>query len=579
MSINIYPSIAKVKRNGVYENLPGFVQQSGDADIEAMIATKESDTIAQYPHPKGSYFILNDVLYQADVDIPVSGTIAVGTNCHVAVLSDNLENVENDVKDLKSSIEYQCEDFNDIAEIGFNLYDPRKQINGYYANYSTGVLVPDARFGATDFILVPSGYTINLIGKVNGTWGKNNACRMNAVYDSNKNYVSGNTSMVTSNTYTNSTANDQYIRFSIFIAHPSYVVTNVMIYYGDYTPKEVEYIPYSYILTANKQDELPIKRMVNNARHIQRNVGTPLTLVQFSDIHDDHTALARITNDIKNYISYIDDIICTGDMRGNAGGEIASWWNANILTCVGNHDSATYSGGVYDWTGISMANRDAYYIAPFESKWGVNHTSGTSYYYKDYATQKIRLIVMDVMLYMGTPGEEATAQTAWLENLLSDAITNNYHVIIAIHAPHGGSNVINCSFSKYGIETINSDGVCNTPQTVIDAVSSAISNGLHFIGYICGHTHQDYMLDAENDGEQLFYGITCADVHNVANWNNYSDQNRCNYEDAYNIITIDTVNNLIKIVRGGGANIDNCMRTRKAICFNYDSGIKIGEIL
>lgn len=90
MSINIYPSIAKVKRNGVYENLPGFVQQSGDADIEAMIATKESDTLAQYPHPQGSYFILNDVLYQADVDIPVSGTIAVGTNCHVAVLSDAL---------------------------------------------------------------------------------------------------------------------------------------------------------------------------------------------------------------------------------------------------------------------------------------------------------------------------------------------------------------------------------------------------------------------------------------------------------------------------------------------------------
>lgn len=99
MSINIYPSIAKVKRNGVYENLPGFVQQSGDADIEAMIATKESDTLAQYPHPQGSYFILNDVLYQADIDIPVSGTIAVGTNCHVAVLA-------NDVNDLQTAVKY-----------------------------------------------------------------------------------------------------------------------------------------------------------------------------------------------------------------------------------------------------------------------------------------------------------------------------------------------------------------------------------------------------------------------------------------------------------------------------------------
>lgn len=105
MSINIYPSIAKVKRNGVYENLPGFVQQSGDADIEAMIATKETASIAQYAHPQGSYFILNDVLYQADVDIPVSGTIAVGTNCHVAVLANDVVTAKNDVKDLNSSIE------------------------------------------------------------------------------------------------------------------------------------------------------------------------------------------------------------------------------------------------------------------------------------------------------------------------------------------------------------------------------------------------------------------------------------------------------------------------------------------
>lgn len=111
MSINIYPSIAKVKRNGVYENLPGFVQQSGDADIEAMIATKESDTQAQYPHPQGSYFILNDVLYQADIDIPVSGTIAVGTNCHVAVLANDVEKLFGKVNPLeKNQLDYSIYD-------------------------------------------------------------------------------------------------------------------------------------------------------------------------------------------------------------------------------------------------------------------------------------------------------------------------------------------------------------------------------------------------------------------------------------------------------------------------------------
>ena len=105
MSIELYPSVAKVKRNGVYQNLPGFVQQSSDADIEAMIAISESSTTAQFPHKAGSYFILNDVLYQADDDIAVNDIIAVGTNCHIAILSNDVANQYEMIDDLKSDIE------------------------------------------------------------------------------------------------------------------------------------------------------------------------------------------------------------------------------------------------------------------------------------------------------------------------------------------------------------------------------------------------------------------------------------------------------------------------------------------
>ena len=64
----------------------------------------------------------------------------------------------------------------------------------------------------------------------------------------------------------------------------------------------------------------------------------------------------------------------------------------------------------------------------------------------------------------------------------------------------------------------------------------------------------------------------------AAQWIN-SDQNRSITEDAYNLVTIDTANTLVKIVRGGGADIDDHMRTRKAICFNYSTGEKVGEVL
>ena len=326
-----------------------------------------------------------------------------------------------------------------------------------------------------------------------------------------------------------------------------------------------------------------INKKLGNAQHVAHpwteTITPQLTLLHFSDIHADASAMARIINDKDTWSYEVNDVICTGDMTANNAGQIASWWNPSILTCIGNHDSASYDASTgYDWTALSMADRDAYYIAPFESEWGIVHTAGTSYYYKDYTSQKVRLIVMDGMLYMGAPGEEATTQTAWLANLLSDAITNGLHVLIAIHAPHGGATAEVCSFSRYGQGVMPTSSNCNTPQVVIDTVATAITNGLHFIGYIVGHTHQDNMWDAEGDGSQMMYCVTCAAVAQTAQWLN-SDQNRTGNLDAYNIVTIDTDHTLVKLIRGGGADIDDHMRTRKAICYNYSTGEKVGEVL
>lgn len=326
-----------------------------------------------------------------------------------------------------------------------------------------------------------------------------------------------------------------------------------------------------------------VRVKTKNARHVPSNAGKPLTIVHFSDLHYDIGALKRISEGIKELGDLVDDSICTGDIVGSTYEQITSWWNPHILTCIGNHDSASYSSGTgYNWTALSMANRDEYYIAPFESNWGITHTSGTSYYYKDYNDQKVRMIVMDGMLYTGTPGAEASAQTAWLENLLGETIDNTndaygYHVLIAIHSPHGGAVAEECSFSRYGQTAMPTYPDCDTPQTVIDTVAAKITAGVKFIGYLCGHTHQDNIWDAENNGKQLMYCITCASVKQTQ-WEN-SDQYRGTDADAYNIITIDTENTLVKIIRCGGADIDDHMRTRKAICFNYSTGEIVGEVL
>lgn len=107
MPIDLYPSVAKVKRNNVYQNLPGFVPETGDNSAQAMIANAETSTTAQYTHPKDSYFILNNTLYQADENIPINGTIAVGTNCHIAILG-------NDVSELIGEVNSESEKINEL---------------------------------------------------------------------------------------------------------------------------------------------------------------------------------------------------------------------------------------------------------------------------------------------------------------------------------------------------------------------------------------------------------------------------------------------------------------------------------
>ena len=313
------------------------------------------------------------------------------------------------------------------------------------------------------------------------------------------------------------------------------------------------------------------------ARHVRTASTDPLTLLHFSDIHGDVEALHRIVADADRLGTSVDEIICTGDMTANVAGAITSWWDRRVLTCIGNHDTASYSDNHYDWTALSMANRDAYYITPFKSGWGITHTTGKSYYYKDYPSAKVRMIVMDDMLYTDN-GADATTQTAWLADLLSNAITNNLHVVIAIHAPHGGAVPVECSFTRYDSTTRPVYTDCNTPQAVIDTVASAISNGLKFVGYICGHSHVDVIWDAENDHTQLMYCVTCANVDSVGQWN-YADLHRDSENDAYNLVTIDTAHTLVKLIRGGGADIDDHMRTRKAICFNYSTGDIVGESL
>lgn len=322
-----------------------------------------------------------------------------------------------------------------------------------------------------------------------------------------------------------------------------------------------------------------IKQKLQKARYTDQGV-TPLTILHFSDIHGDKAALRRIMDQAESYGNLVDDIICTGDFVPNTWQEIESWWNPRAMVVIGNHDTASYNNGTYNWTYLTMAERVEYYLEPFESEWDIVRETGKSYYYKDYADANVRMICIDYMTYwQDQSSTESNAQTTWLQNTLADAIENELHVLIAIHGPVKDTSqgaqldAVDCSFTKYGLTQSDSNALAFS--AIVSSVLTAINNGLNFIGYICGHLHWDAVYITP-DEKQLEFAAATANVTQRSQWNGF-DLFKGTEADAYNLVTIDTTRKLVKLIRGGGADMDGHMRQRKSICFDYNTNTIITE--
>lgn len=298
----------------------------------------------------------------------------------------------------------------------------------------------------------------------------------------------------------------------------------------------------------------------------------PLSLFHFSDIHADETELVRIVNFYNSHLTFIDDAICTGDLvsaRWSDG--IDFWLNTGgaekIMIAVGNHDVLSDASG-FDFTQRKpQSEQFARYIAPFYSGWNVSSSvSGDlTYYYKDYAANGIRLIVLNDML----EGADMTAQVAWLVNTLDDAISNSLSVVVAHHCPNPNTTKVECNWSNADNFSEN-----NYQGSVFsDAVDSFIGNGGTFICFICGHLHWDQIaVFTGTNGKQLSIGI---DALNRVQSNQFSDTERTNGEksqDCANVIVFDTASGVIKVVRIG-ANRDHYLRLKNCLTIKYDGTI------
>lgn len=335
------------------------------------------------------------------------------------------------------------------------------------------------------------------------------------------------------------------------------------------------------IVTRNRHKEAALVSVASYRGRAEFKVADKLTLLHFSDIHGNTSNLEDIVK-FGDYYSYLlDDIIHTGDSVKNSyvnpnpfetvtGAE-------NILNVIGNHE-AWLSTSDTDYNATEKQTYDKIFAASI-ANWNVTQpadaaTNGYCYYYKDYATAKFRLIVLDSIHWHTRNGvvETNPAQKAWFESVLADAKTNNLHVICAMHYPpiNGMALVTGTGFTELG----KSDGVIladtwAASDEIFGCVDSFISDGGSFAGWIVGHTHEDYFGSVYGHTSQPM--VVIGTSGSLSEWNKFVSGTVA--QDNFNVITFEYLNSklLIKIIRIG-QDTDVYARSKKTLTYNCTDG-------
>lgn len=245
------------------------------------------------------------------------------------------------------------------------------------------------------------------------------------------------------------------------------------------------------------------------------------------------------------------------------------------LFVIGNHDTniCNYTAAenpVNNHKAMGIQEALTRYYANINS-WGVvRPSSDVCYYYKDYATQKVRLICLDVQFW-----DSDNIELAWLESTLAGAITAGYSVIIAAHCIPGditGYTGTNFTDYSYPDSVADYSSFGRYPSgAAIPAIETFIQNGGEFICWLCGHNHKNRIAKCTNSPN-----ITVVQIENAGSFNSWTTHsNNRTATGLYsrtcaNAVSVNTDDKLLKLVRFG-TNIDSHMRKADYLCFDYST--------
>lgn len=306
----------------------------------------------------------------------------------------------------------------------------------------------------------------------------------------------------------------------------------------------------------------------------------------YTDLHSCHDNLNRIMM-LGDYLydkGVLDCIIAGGDNLQD-GAESYDWFNHTLsqskvdnLVAVGNHDASTRwhatKQSAYENNIAPMLSRVENVVVPDDSA-----SAYRLYYYKDY--NNVRVIV----LFTPVTGDTAfadDAQLTWLQTVLSDAKTNNKHVLIVNH--HYYNTAYEWNYASLGEFWESKPNTFLTPYGKVGssfgtefvfptdfllAVKAFEDAGGKFICWLSGHGHYDNFFDVTDHStygyQPMFNSASCAHKHSA---NEFVKKKGEKSMDLFNYICIDTTNTTIDILRIG-CNIDVFGRSRKVLTYNY----------
>lgn len=375
---------------------------------------------------------------------------------------------------------------------------------------------------------------------------------------------------------------------SISLNYTIYVVSNNKI--QDYMDAFDEHIKGTSILDfyANRETENMLRQLTwgyNSNLNLGLTQHKPLCLLHFSDIHNNNVGengpdtdgvsnSNRIVTFFNKYkkdgsTGFIDDAIHTGDsVYATAGGNFPWTQNediAKVLNVIGNHDLDRAS----DWSYIYNK-----FFAPYVDGWGVTvpddaATEGKCYYYKDYTTNNVRLIVLMDWMWLGSNSLTESyhnAQNTWFQSVLDDARTQGLTVVCAAHVTPQRLNLLEgCTFNSWECAE-HADAGSATANRYADSVDAFIQAGGDFACWIGGHTHFDLIGTLQSYPDQF-----CILVENASCWSYYDTDHRITgtlSQDCFNVMSIDSTLKRVNVMRIG-SNFASAMQHKGAFSYDY----------